>query len=417
MRCHRNDQTTRPMSPSKKAIVIGGSIGGLFAANLLLRAGWEVQIYEQVTAELESRGAGIVTHPELLDVLREAGVVVDASLGIQVEERIVLNVDGSRNGTLRYPQILTAWGRLFALLRAAFPDEFYHSGKVLSTFHQDANSVTVHFADGEIVCADLLIAADGLRSMVRQALVANAKPHYAGYIAWRGMVEESALSQRALQEMFPYFSFGLPEHEQMIAYPVAGKNNTVEPGMRRYNFVWYRPADEATTLRDMVTDASGKIWPEGIPPPLIQAHHLAEARALATQVLAPQFAEMIEKTEHLFFQPVFDLESQQLAFGRIALLGDAAFVARPHVGMGVTKAAEDARSLVQALTASDDLNTALDQYQAARLAIGKQIVARARGLGAYMQAQISTPHERAMAEKYRSAEVVMAETAVSLRGG
>lgn len=123
------------MSPSKKAIVIGGSIGGLFAANLLLRAGWEVQIYEQVTAELQSRGAGIVTHPELLDVLREAGVVVDASLGIQVEERIVLNVDGSRNGTLRYPQILTAWGRLFALLRAAFPDEFYHSGKVLSTFH------------------------------------------------------------------------------------------------------------------------------------------------------------------------------------------------------------------------------------------------------------------------------------------
>ena len=167
----------------------------------------------------------------------------------------------------------------------------------------------------------------------------------------------------------------------------------------------------------MVTDASGKIWPEGIPPPLIQARHLAEARAAATQVLAPQFAEMIEKTEHLFFQPVFDLESKQLAFGRIALLGDAAFVARPHVGMGVTKAAEDARSLVQALTASDDLNTALEQYQTDRLAIGKQIVARARGLGAYMQAQISTPHERAMAEKYRSAEVVMAETAVSLRGG
>ena len=125
---------------------------------------------------------------------------------------------------------------------------------------------------------------------------------------------------------------------------------------------------------------------------------------------------MIEKTEHLFFQPVFDLESNQLAFGRIALLGDAAFVARPHVGMGVTKAAEDARSLVRELAAHDDLSTALDQYQTARLTSGKYIVARARGLGAYMQAQISTPHERAMAEKYRSAEMVMAETAVSLRG-
>jgi 2-polyprenyl-6-methoxyphenol hydroxylase-like FAD-dependent oxidoreductase len=80
----------------------------------------------------------------------------------------------------------------------------------------------------------------------------------------------------------------------------------------------------------------------------------------------------------------------------------------------VTKAAEDARSLVQALTAHEDLRTALDRYQTARLASGKYIVARARGLGAYMQAQISTPHERAMAEKYRSAEMVMAETAVSL---
>ena len=403
------------MHPPKKAIVIGGSIGGLFAANLLHRAGWDVHVYEQVAAELESRGAGIVTHPELLDALTEAGVTVDASLGIQVEERITLAADGSRAATSRYPQILTAWGRLFALLSAAFPAERYHGGKALSSFQQDQDSVTVQFTDGDSVTADLLIAADGLRSMVRQTLVANARPQYVGYIAWRGMVEESALSERALQEMFPYFAFGLPEHEQMIAYPVAGKNNIVEPGKRRYNFVWYRPADEATTLRDMVTDASGKIWPEGIPPPLIQAHHLAEARAAARQVLAPQFAEMIEKTEHLFFQPVFDLESTQLAFGRIALLGDAAFVARPHVGMGVTKAAEDAQALVQALAAHDDLATALDHYQTARLAIGKQIIARARGLGAYMQAQISTPHERAMAEKYRSAEVVMAETAVSLR--
>ena len=403
------------MHPPKKAIVIGGSIGGLFAANLLHRAGWDVHVYEQVAAELESRGAGIVTHPELLDALTEAGVTVDASLGIEVEERITLAADGSRAATSRYPQILTAWGRLFALLSAAFPAERYHGGKALSSFQQDQDSVTVQFTDGDSVTADLLIAADGLRSMVRQTLVANARPQYVGYIAWRGMVEESALSERALQEMFPYFAFGLPEHEQMIAYPVAGKNNIVEPGKRRYNFVWYRPADEATTLRDMVTDASGKIWPEGIPPPLIQAHHLAEARAAARQVLAPQFAEMIEKTEHLFFQPVFDLESTQLAFGRIALLGDAAFVARPHVGMGVTKAAEDAQALVQALAAHDDLATALDHYQTARLAIGKQIIARARGLGAYMQAQISTPHERAMAEKYRSAEVVMAETAVSLR--
>lgn len=403
------------MYPSKKVVVIGGSIGGLFTANFLYRAGWDVHVYEQVTAELESRGAGIVTHPELLEALAEAGVSVDASLGIQVEERITLAADGSRIGTSRYPQILTAWGRLFALLNDVFPPERYHRGKALVAFEQDAEGVTVQFADGDSVRADLLIAADGLRSLVRQMLTTNAKPQYAGYIAWRGMVDESALSARALEDLFPYFAFGLPAHEQMIAYPVAGKNNAVEPGKRRYNFVWYRPADEATTLRDMLTDANGKTWPEGIPPPLIQTHHLEEARLAARQVLAPQFAEMVEKTEQLFFQPIFDLESTQLSFGRVVLLGDAAFVARPHVGMGVTKAAEDARALVHALTTHHDLGAALANYQTERLATGHQIVARARALGAYMQAQIRTPHERAMAEKYRRPELVMAETAVSLR--
>ena len=138
-------------------------------------------------------------------------------------------------------------------------------------------------------------------------------------------------------------------------------------------------------------------------------------RAAAREHLSPQFAEVVEKTRQPFFQAIFDLESPDMAYGRVAMLGDAAFVARPHVGMGVTKAAEDARSLVRELTAHDDLSTALDQYQTDRLTSGEYIVARARGLGAYMQAQISTPHERAMAEKYRSAEMVMAETAVSLR--
>src|SRR5437773_12246913 len=84
-----------------------------------------------------------------------------------------------------------------------------------------------------------------------------------------------------------------------------------------------RPADEATTLRDMLTDSTGKVWPEGIPPPLVRAEVLAQARLAAREVLAPQFAEMVEKTESLFFQPIFDLESRQLAYGRVALLGDA----------------------------------------------------------------------------------------------
>jgi 2-polyprenyl-6-methoxyphenol hydroxylase-like FAD-dependent oxidoreductase len=200
----------------------------------------------------------------------------------------------------------------------------------------------------------------------------------------------------------------------MIAYPVAGKNNAVEPGKRRYNFVWYRPADETTTFKEMVTDDAGKVWMDGIPPPLIRAEVVTQARQAARDVLAPQFAEVVEKTENLFFQPIFDLESRQLAFGRVVLMGDAAFVARPHCGMGVTKAAGDAVALVEALEKFPDIVEALKQYEQPRLQFGEFIVEHARSLGAYMQAHLRTPHELEMAELYRTPDAVMKDTAVSL---
>lgn len=401
------------MQTSKSVIVIGGSLGGLLAANMLHRAGWDVHVYERVAEALEGRGAGIVTHPELMTALAMAGVSIDDTIGISVQERVTLNLDGSVQRKQPLPQILTAWGRLYSVLKSAFPEHRYHNGKQLASFAQDEDGVTASFSDGSEARAALLVAADGVRSAVRSSLLPQARPMYAGYIAWRGLVEEAALSERTLQELFPYFAFGLPPQEQMIAYPVAGKNNSVKPGTRRFNFVWYRPAEESTTLKDMVTDSTGKVWSDGIPPPLIRASILAQARQAAREVLAPQFAEVVEKTESLFFQPIFDLESSQLSFGRVALLGDAAFVARPHCGMGVTKAGGDAVALVRALSGASSVASALQAYDQERRAFGKFIVGHARALGAYMQAQLLTAHEREMAERYRSTEAVMRETAVS----
>jgi 2-polyprenyl-6-methoxyphenol hydroxylase-like FAD-dependent oxidoreductase len=397
----------------RKAIIIGGSLGGLLAANLLHRAGWDVQVHERVAEELEGRGAGLVTHPELMDVLAAAGVVVDDTIGVAVNERVALARDGSVERRRALPQVLTSWSRLYMALRDAFPHERYHNGRQLTTFRQDDSGVTAVFSDGSQERADLLVAADGTRSVVRQSVLPEAKPVYAGYVAWRGLVEESALSERARDELVPYFGFGLPPREQFIAYPVAGRNHTTVPGQRRYNFVWYRPADEATELEAMLTDASGKVWSDGIPPPLIRPEILAQVRQAARDVLAPQFAEVVENTEPLFFQPIQDLESDRLAFGRVVLLGDAAFVARPHCGMGVTKAAGDARDLVAALAAHADLRDALAAYESQRVAFGRFIVGHARALGTYMQAQLRTPEERAMAEAYRTVEAVMRDTAVS----
>ncbi len=397
----------------RKAIIIGGSMGGLFAANLLWRAGWDVNVYERVGDELEGRGAGIVTHPSLLSALAKAGVKVDDTIGVTVEERVTLASDGSIAGRRPLPQLLTAWSRLYHVLKVAFPKERYHVGAQLTALAQDAQSVTASFSNGEQITGDLLIGADGIRSTVRNILAPEIKPIYAGYVAWRGLIEESALSERARKEMFPYFAFGLPPKEQMIAYPVAGRDNATEPGKRRFNFVWYRPADEATTLRDMLTDATGKVWLDGIPPPLIRTEIVEAARQAAREGLAPQFAEAVAKTDSLFFQPIFDVVSEQMSFGRVALLGDAAFVARPHCGMGVTKAGEDACALIDALAATADIASALQAYDRERVAFGNFIVDHARALGAYMQAQLRTPEERARAETYRSLDAVMRDTAIA----
>lgn len=402
------------MNQARKAIVVGGSLGGLFVANLLLRDGWDVHVYEREGLDMAGRGAGIVTHPELMHALTLAGVVVDESLGVNIAERIALGQDGTRVGSRTVPQLFTSWGRMFQALRSVFPDDRYHHGMPVTGFAQDASSVSVTFADGSTASAELLVATDGVRSTLRQVLLPQATLMYAGYVAWRGVVEESALSAQAMKDVFPYFAFGLPPHEQLVAYPIAGQDHRVDAGHRRYNFVWYRPVDEATTLQDLMTDASGKLWPDGIPPPLIRPEILRSIRQVARDVLAPQFAELIENTESLFFQPIYDMASTQLAFGRIALLGDAAFVARPHCGMGVAKAAGDALELVRALGEHDSIEAALKAYEGPRLGLGQRTITQARHLGAYLQAQISTPMEREMAERYRTSDVVLAETAMPL---
>ncbi|MDB5839582.1 MAG: monooxygenase [Herminiimonas sp.] len=396
----------------KRVLVIGGSLGGLFAANLLHRAGWDVQIFERVADELAGRGAGIVTHPALFQTLEKIGIPVDEGIGVQVMSRVTLDRSGEAVGRYDYPQILTAWGRLYFLLKQALPAQRYTSGKHLVSVDQEPGRVIARFADGSVEEADLLIGADGIRSTVRAQFAPETKPQYAGYVAWRGLVEECELSPHTHQTLFPHFGFCLPPHEQMLGYPVAGANNAMEPGRRRFNFVWYRPADD-TELARLCTDESGKVHENGIPPPLIRASVMAEMRAAADAILCPQFAEIIARTAQPFFQPIHDLESPSLVFGRVVLLGDSAFVARPHCGMGVTKAADDAVALTDLLN-EFDIDQGLKRYDVTRKPGGARIVTHARHLGAYMQAQQRTEHEREMAERYRTPEAVMKETAVTL---
>jgi 2-polyprenyl-6-methoxyphenol hydroxylase-like FAD-dependent oxidoreductase len=397
------------MPGKRRALVIGGSMSGLLAGIMLGRHGWDVDIFERVEKELAGRGAGIVAQAELIARLNGLGLDT-RDLGVAMTKRRILDRDGRTVLTLECPQVLTAWERVYRVLRDAVAPERYHRGMGLRTFAQSAEAVVAHFSDGSTAVADVLIGADGLRSTVRQQCAPDVVPLYAGYVAWRALLAESAIPAAIHRELFMDMTFCLPPGEQCLGYPVAGPDNDLRAGQRRYNVVWYRPADEAIELPGLLTDRTGVSHSISIPPPLIRAAPIAAMRAAAERLLAPQFRAVVRLIDEPILQPIYDLESPQLAFGRVAIIGDAAFVARPHVAAGVSKAADDAAALAAALD-DGDVAGALRRFEAQRLPENRKIIERARHLGAYLQAT-QTAEERARSARHSIPQAVLAETAV-----
>lgn len=426
-----SNQRTGKGAIKPRAAVIGGSLGGLFAATMLREVcGWQVDVYERVENDLASRGAGIATHDEMFDVLRRVGLSTDESFGIDVTTRICFDKSGAI--VYEYPmrRKMSAWARFYRPLKDHLPQEHYHFSKTLTRVEQHGERVTAVFSDGARVDADLLIGADGFRSTVRESIMPEVQPVYVGYIAWRGMVEEGdlppslheAIFERAVAgangiEYDMLHSYGLPEGEFMTIYPVPGPENDLRRGHRRSNFVWYHPLDEAG-LAEFCTDASGRCHGAQLPPHLVRPEVIKRMSALAHELFAPQIAQLVDLAKQPFFQAIFEMESPSVVQGRVALLGDAAFVARPHVGMGTTKAALDARYLAEALSACrDDIDGALARYDIACRRFGERVVARGRWLGAHLEAQVRKPHaERNAHERsHMPFDVLFREVGAALR--
>ena len=369
----------------KKAIIVGGSMAGMLAGNMLIRQGWQVDILERTKEGLEARGAGIVPQRSLLAALGRAGVTVNPNIGIRVTKRVAYDRTGVAFAMHQYDQYSTSWSLLYNLLCEAFPMQHFHAGRNVKDVSQDGDRAIAIVDDGTQFEGDLLIGADGMRSVVRRALFADVQPQYVGYLAWRGMLEERHAARAFVESCFSALNFSFPKGEELIGYPVAGADGAVDIGRRRFNIMWYRPVSPGAELRNMFTGTDGVHHETGVPPSLVRPELIKAMKEEAHRVFPPVFADVIGRMEGMFVQAIYDLESERMGRGRIAIVGDAAFVARPHCGAGVSKAADDAAGLATALNAVDRIEDAIDAFSAERTKAGKAAVAWAAHLGSYFQ--------------------------------
>jgi 2-polyprenyl-6-methoxyphenol hydroxylase-like FAD-dependent oxidoreductase len=367
-----------------RALVIGGSLSGLFAAHLLRTIGWQVEVFERASGELSGRGAGLGAQADLFAVLRRIGIRIDRSLWTEVRSHTCLDQRGEMICKVPVREVTTAWDRVYRALKQSFPIEHYHAGMTLVRVEQDEHRVAAVFANGMRAEGELLIGADGIRSTVRRQLMPEVAPHYVGYVAWRGVVDEFQIQPHRRASTLLDMVFCLPDGELAFSIPMAVYDDVGRA--RRCMFAWFRPAEYGSTLRQWCTDAAGHCHGDSIPPPLIRKEVISELNLAARALLAPQLSELVACAREPILSAIFDLEAPRMTFGHVVLIGDAAFVARPHVGTGVTKAARDAQALADALACSeDDLASALASYESDRMPAGSQLVARGRLLGAHLE--------------------------------
>src|SRR6266853_6736170 len=225
---------------SLRIAVAGGSIGGLCAGLALRGADFDVQVYERVFGPMETRGAGIVVQGELIDLLRTHGAGAGALPTTQCRVRRYLSPEGGEGEVQRAPQDFTSWEAIYRTLAAAFPSDRYHQGATLTDFVFGDGAVQAHIDGHGLVEADVLVAANGAQSPTRRRFLPDLRSTYAGYVGWRGTLDEADAQPdlaRFFDDAFTFCEARSAGH--ILVYFIPGDGSYTAPGHGRLHWVWY----------------------------------------------------------------------------------------------------------------------------------------------------------------------------------
>jgi 2,6-dihydroxypyridine 3-monooxygenase len=369
-----------------RVAVMGGSVGGLTAALVLRDAGCDVTVFERSSAALQARGAGIAALEATLRYLTERGGRPVADVCSSTGWIRFLRADGSVRHEQRHRYLFSSWNTIYRSLLELFDSGRYLLGREVTGFSQAGESVRVTLAGGTGPMtgaeADLLVCADGVSSLGRARLLPEVKPSYSGYVAWRGTVPERALPAASRGLFGDAITYQVLNDSHILVYPIPGLDGALTPGQRLVNFVWYVNVAEGEDLDELMTGRDGVRRAVSLPPGAARPAAVAALRHAAASELAAPIAAVVADVAEPFVQVVYDIGVPRMAFGRVCLLGDAAFAVRPHAAAGTAKAAADGWALAAALTASGgDVPAALARWERDQLALGRDLLARCREIG------------------------------------
>ena len=367
-----------------RALVVGGSLGGLTAALVLRDQGWDVEILERSAVPLQGRGAGIILHPNTIRYLVERAGKAIGEIGVPASRLRYLGDDGSVAHEQPCAYRLASYFELYQGLLDAFGTEHYHLSTQLAHLDNRGDEVAVSLTNGQTLTADLVVCADGIRSTGRAILAPDAQPRYVGYVAWRGTIERDELSGRTASILRDAITYRILPHGHLLTYPIPGPDGSV-----LCNWLWYRNVAPGDQLTDLLTDRNGSTAELTVPPGSVQTKHLQALHSAAHTELPSPIAELVQRSAEPFVQVIVDLEVPRMAFGRSCLIGDAAFALRPHIGAGTARAADDAWQLGNALrhTTGRQVPVRLKGWEAQQLSAARRAMQRARAAGRSLQSE------------------------------
>jgi 2-polyprenyl-6-methoxyphenol hydroxylase-like FAD-dependent oxidoreductase len=360
--------------------IVGGSIAGCTAAITLGRVGHEVAVLERSRGGLTGRGAGIGTPMDTFDSLVARDLIGrDTPRFLASEYPMVSRRDaedryGHRALTLPLDMALLNWRDLWHELRLRVPDAAYVEGCVVTSAELRGDRVHLFGEDAWTGVFDLVVFADGYRSLGRRLLFPALGPSYRGYVLWRGVLEEARLSESEPLEtaLYRIHYKGIPGNA--VFYFVPGEGGSTVRGQRWVNWACYVPVP-ANLLADFLVDRAGRRREHSLPPGSMRPSEEERLKALMVEHLPAYFAEIVSASSGTFAQPIFTVDVPANAVGPMALIGDAGAVAPPFTGSGVFKAMMNAVELANALAQADDGLEGLKRWSTEQARRGARLAA------------------------------------------